>query len=492
MEKQYIIGIDQSTQGTKALLFDEYGNLLQRADLLHQQIVNEKGWVEHNPIEIYNNTLTVVKSVVESSGIEKDQVVGIAISNQRETVLIWDRESGVPVYNAIVWQCARAESICTKISESGMGELIYQNTGLKLSPYFSAAKIAWIIDNVVGVKEKMMLGQLCIGTIDTWLIYKLTNGKEFKTEYSNASRTQLFNINKLTWDAKICELFHVNPECLPTVCDSNTRFGETKFAGYFNHPIAIHGVMGDSHGALYGQGCHKSGMVKVTYGTGSSIMMNIGETPVVSQNGLVTSLAWGLNGKVDYVLEGNINYTGAVISWLVKEMQLVQSASETEELAKQANIQDRVYLVPAFTGLSAPYWDSNAKASISGMSRTTGKNEIVKAALDSIAYQIEDVVRAMSMDTGIRLQELRVDGGPTKNGYLMQFQSDITNGRVKVPNVEELSAIGVAYVAGIALGIYTEEVFNRIIRTEFVPNMPEEERVEKIKGWKQAVSHVLS
>lgn len=491
MSEKYIISIDQSTQGTKALLFNEDGDLTQRTDLPHEQIISKEGWVSHNAEEIYNNTIQVVKNLIIKSGIDKNQVVGLGISNQRETSVIWDRFTGKPLDLAIVWQCSRATEICERKHIKENAELIRQKTGMNLSPYFPAAKIAWLLENVEGAKEKAQKHEVCHGTIDSWLVYKLTEGKSYRTDYSNASRTQLFNIFELKWDEKLCELFKIDPSNLPEVTYSNELFGETTFAGYFDKPIPIHGVLGDSHAALFGQGCQESGMIKATYGTGSSIMMNIGKKPVLSSHGVVTSLAWGMNQEVDYVLEGNLNYTGAVITWLKDDMKLVASPFETEILASEAIKNDSLYLIPAFTGLGAPYWNSRATAAIIGMSRTTGRAEVVRAGLECIAYQISDIIRAMEEDANIKVGELRVDGGPTKNRYLMQFQSDILNAAVQIPDAEELSGIGAAYVAGISMGIWNNTVFHKIKKNNYEPSMKEEDRSSKYQGWKQAVQSIL-
>lgn len=486
------MGIDQSTQGTKALLFDEEGSLICRSDVPHKQYIDERGWVEHDPEEIYRNTLSVVKILVEKAGIDKNEIVTLGISNQRETAMVWDRATGKPVYNAVVWQCARGAEICAKIEEAGHGEMIRSHTGLQLSPYFSAAKIAWVLQNVEGAQERADRGELCCGTIDSWLVYKLTGGKEFRTDYSNASRTQMFNITSLAWDPEVCGLFGIPVSCLAELTDSDGEYGMTDFDGFLDAPIPIRGVLGDSHGALFGQGCVEKGMIKTTYGTGSSVMMNIGKDPVFSKR-VVTSLAWKLNGEVNYVLEGNINYTGAVITWLKDDLELITSPGETEALALAANPKDKTYLVPAFTGLSAPYWDSEAAGIISGMTRTTKRAEIVRAGLDCIAYQITDVIEAMSEESGIAIGELRVDGGPTRNRYLMQFQSDMAHVTVQVPSAEELSGIGAAYAAGIAVGLYVrDEVFAKMSRTKFEPAMDAETRNEKYEGWKHAVSQVLT
>lgn len=482
----YVLSIDQSTSGTKALLFDEKGALIGRSDLPHEQKINEKGWVSHDPMEIYRNTIQTVKNLVEKLGVDKADIVTLGISNQRETSLVWDRDAGLPVADAVVWQCARASEICERPEIAAAAEEIRRKTGLNLSPYFPAAKIAWLLEHTPDLAGK----NLCAGTIDSWLVYKLTGGKSFKTDYSNASRTQLFNINTLTWDEELCKLFGIPAEILPEVCMSDSNFGETDLDGFLPKPIPIHGVLGDSHGALFGQGCHAPGMTKATYGTGSSVMMNVGEKPVFSDQGVVTSLAWGMNGKVNYVLEGNINYTGSVIKWLVDDVGLLASSKEAGELAKQANPEDSTYLVPAFTGLGAPYWNSNAKAILTGMTRSTGKAEIVKAAEECIAYQIADIVHAMG-ETGVKVEELRADGGPTRDMYLMQFQSDILNIPVIVPDTEELSGLGAAYCAGIAAGIYSPAVFERMERKNFTPERDEAWMQKHYGGWKEVVNLLM-
>lgn len=491
-KQKYLIGIDQSTQGTKALLFDQEGTLIKRTDKSHEQIVNEKGWVSHDPEEIYRNTVDVVKLLIDGAGIDKNDVVGLGISNQRETSLAWDKKTGKPFGQAIVWQCSRAVDICERVEAKGEAEKIRRCTGIHLSPYFPASKIAWILENIDGAKEKAEKGEICHGTVDSWLIYKLTGGTVYRTDYSNASRTQLFNIFELKWDEEICRIFGIDPKNMAEVCDSNANFGETDFEGYFSCPIPIHGVLGDSHGALFGQGCLKPGMIKSTYGTGSSIMMNIGKKPVLSTHGVVTSLAWSMNGKVNYVLEGNLNYTGAVITWLKDDMQMIDSPGETGALAETAAKDDQTYLVPAFSGLGAPYWDSRAKAAIVGMTRTTKRPEIVKAAVECIAYQITDVVNAMSRDAGVAVEELRVDGGPTRNSYLMQFQSDIAQAAVQVPDAEELSGIGASYAAGIALGLWDETIFQKMKCTKYEPKMNVETAEKKYSGWQDAVNRILA
>ena len=481
-----ILAIDQSTSGTKALLFDGEGRLLGRHDLPHQQKINSQGWVSHDPMEIYRNTLETVRLLLEETGIGRESIGAVGISNQRETALLWDRDTGLPVADAVVWQCARAAGICQRLADRG--EAIQERTGLNLSPYFPAAKWAWILENTPGLAGK----NLCAGTIDAWLVYKLTGGRVFATDYSNASRTQLFNLRTLSWDSEICGWFGINPDFLPEVRFSDSLFGETDFEGLLPHPVPIHGVLGDSHGALFGQGCLSPGMVKATYGTGSSVMMHIGERPVFSKKGLVTSLAWGMEGKVDYVLEGNINYTGAVTKWVVEELGLLSSSKEAGPVAQSADPADTTYLAPAFTGLGAPYWDSGAKAMLYGMSRTTGRAEIVKAAEECIAYQIADVLELMGQEAGVTIQELRVDGGPTKDKFLMQFQSDILKIPVAAPEREELSGMGAAFCAGIAAGVYTREIFQSVRRRRLAPEMEETLRKTKRAGWRQAVEILLT
>lgn len=481
-----ILAIDQSTSGTKALLFDGEGRLLGRHDLPHGQKINSQGWVSHDPMEIYRNTLETVRLLLEETGIDRESIGAVGISNQRETALLWDRATGLPVADAVVWQCARAAGICQRLADRG--EAIQERTGLNLSPYFPAAKWAWILENTPGLAGK----NLCAGTIDAWLVYKLTGGRVFATDYSNASRTQLFNLRTLSWDSEVCGWFGIDPAMLPEVRFSDSLFGETNFEGLLPHPVPIHGVLGDSHGALFGQGCLSPGMVKATYGTGSSVMMHIGERPVFSKKGLVTSLAWGMEGKVDYVLEGNINYTGAVTKWVVEELGLLSSSKEAGPVAQSADPADTTYLVPAFTGLGAPYWDSGAKAMLYGMSRTTGRAEIVKAAEECIAYQIADVLELMGQEAGVTIQELRVDGGPTKDKFLMQFQSDILHIPVAAPEREELSGMGAAFCAGIAAGVYTREIFQSVRRRRLAPEMEETLRKTKRAGWRQAVEILLT
>ena len=487
----YILSIDQSTQGTKALIFDAQGKLLCRRDVAYRQIINEQGWVSHDPEEIYRATVEAVRKVIEASGIEAGEIAAMGISNQRETSVCWERATGKPICDAIVWQCGRAKELCQRVMDAGWSDKVQKATGIPISPFFPASKFAWMVENVPGAKEKAEQHALCFGTIDTWLVYCLTGGQSYKTDYSNASRTQLFNINTLTWDKEICAAFGLDASDLAEVTDSDGCYGMTDIGGVLPNPIPIRAVLGDSHAALFGQGCLQPGMAKATYGTGSSIMMNIGNAPIGSKNGLVTSLAWKYCGVVNYVMEGNLNYTGAVIRWLEKDLGLVASAAETQALAESANKDDTTYLVPAFTGLGAPYWDNDAKALICGITRLTGKAELVKAGLDCIAYQITDIVKAMEHDTQRKLTGLRVDGSPTRNGYLMQLQSDLLDADVLIPSSEELSGIGAAYLAGLTVGMYNETVFSMLERTAFQPHMSQTLREEKYRGWFNAVSLTL-
>lgn len=487
---RYILSIDQSTQGTKAMLFDETGRLTVRADRPHRQYVDERGWVSHDLQEIYENVLAVCKDVIEKAGIDPAEVAAMGISNQRETVAAWSRVDGTPVGQAIVWQCARAKEICEALEPQA--QMVQERTGLPLSPYFSAPKMAWILQNRPEAAALAEQGQLAIGTIDSYLVYRLSEEHAFKTDYSNASRTQLFNIHTLQWDEELCSLYGVPRACLAEVTMSDGDYGTTTLGGLMPTPIPICGVLGDSHAALLGQNCRRPGQAKATYGTGSSVMMQTGDHAYTSTHGLATSLAWGMHGKVEYVLEGNLNYTGAVISWLKKDVMLLVKDAESEELARSANAEDRSYFVPAFTGLGAPYWDSDATGLLTGITRTTGKAEIVKACIECIAYQITDLVECMAQDAGLSLEELRVDGGPTANRYLMQFQADMARTRISIPNIQELSGFGAACAAGLSCGLYDEAVFERLERSDYTPAMAAEERESRYAGWQKAVRQALA
>ena len=489
--ERYILSIDQSTQGTKAMLFDSAGRLTARVDRAHRQYVSDKGWVGHDLDEILANTLAVAGAVLKKAGVSPEQIVAVGISNQRETVAAWDRATGAPVGKAIVWQCARTKEICEGLTE--FADTVREKTGIPLSPYFSAPKMAWILQNEPGAVERAEQGNLCLGTIDSFLVAHLTEEKAFKTDYSNASRTQLFNLHTLQWDEELCRIYGVPLHCLPEVCMSDSLFGHTTLGGLLERPVPLCGVLGDSHAALLGQNCRTPGQTKATYGTGSSVMMQTGSRLVTSRCGLVTSLAWGLNGRVEYVLEGNLNYTGAVITWLKKDVALLASDSESELLARQANPADQTCFVPAFTGLGAPYWDSEATGLLTGITRTTGRAEIVKAGVECIGYQITDLVQRMAQDAGLPLAELRADGGPTANGYLMQFQSDMAQVEVSVPEIQELSGFGAACAAGFSCGFYDPETIHRTMeRHSYRPILGEEERERRYAVWQKAVRQALT
>ncbi|MDR2391132.1 MAG: glycerol kinase GlpK [Planctomycetota bacterium] len=489
--ERYVLGIDQSTSGTKAILFDSRGALAGRHDVAHRQIVDDRGWVEHDPGEIYANLLKAISGVVKRTGIDPASIAGAGLSNQRETAIAWNRKSGSPVYNAIVWQCPRGEAICQGLARRNAGEKIRLSTGIPVSAYYSAAKLAWILENVPDARRLGTTGELCCSTMDSWIVFKLCGGEPL-TDFSNASRTQLFNIGSLEWDSEICGFFGLEPGWLPRVTDSNSLFGQSDFEGILPSPIPLHGVLGDSHGALYGQGCLTPGAVKATYGTGSSVMMNIGGKPIFSNRGIVTSLAWGIDGRVDYVLEGNINYTGAVIRWLVDGLGMLASSREAESVARSAKNVEGLYLVPAFGGLGAPYWDEAARGVICGLSRGVGKAEIVRAAEECIAYQIADVVRLMQEETGFTIDSLKVDGGPVRDSFLMQFQADVLGAGVSVPEFEELSGCGPARLAGMAIGLYPRGTTLHEPRVRYLPAMAEEERRRRCRGWRDAIEKVLT
>ena len=489
--KRCILGIDQSTQGTKALLFDETGKPVFRTDEPHRQFVDDRGWVGHDMEEVWQNVLKIVRILFDQSGVSPSEVSGIGISNQRETAVAWDRKTGRPLCHAIVWQCARAEEIVKRVDSPGFRNLVKEHTGLLLSPYFSAAKFAWILENVPKARELAGKNDLCLGTVDAYLLFRMTDGKAFKTDYSNASRTQLFNIRTLSWDEEILKAFNIPLNALPEVSDSDGFFGETDLSGIFEKPVLIHAMLGDSHAALYAQGCFKSGMTKCTYGTGSSVTMNAGNKCPESKDGIVTSLAWKKDGLVTYVLEGNINYTGAIVTWMKEKAGLIASDAESEVWAEKADPSDRTYLIPAFSGLGAPYFRSDLSAAYFGMSRTTGKAELVKAGLDAIVFQITDVVNRMKDNAGLKHIELRADGGPTKNQWLMQRQADILNEPVRVSKIAELSAAGVAFMAGKALGVMDENVIEHAESRLFIPAMETEERERLYGGWQHAVEQLL-
>ena len=489
----YIISIDQSTSATKAVVFNEQCQLVCRKNVPHKQYYPKPGWVEHDAEEIYRNMVEAVREVVEATKGD-DITYSLAITNQRETAVVWNRFTGKPVYHAVVWQCQRGAEICNDLKSRGMTDFIRERSGLLIDPYFAASGVKWILDNVDGARRAAEKGELMMGTIDTWLIWKLTGGRRFVTDYTNASRTMLFNIHTLDWDKDLLDLFTIprNMMAEPLPCDS--VFGETTVEGIFPEPITIAGVLGDSHGALAGQMCFEAGMGKATYGTGSSVMVNIGEKSMTAPDGLVTSVGFAACGKVFYAFEGNIHCTGATIQWMADKLQLIKSPAEIEKFALGVRDNGGVYLVPAFAGLGAPWWNSQAKAMVCGMTLATEKGHVCRAALEAIAYQIKDLVDLMTQHAGITLKELRVDGGPTKNQFLMQFQADMLNACINRSDVEEASAMGAMVMNGLARGVWggLEEVAAlRTTDNRVFPHMKTDERERLYAGWTAAVKTVL-
>lgn len=479
----YILSIDQSTSLTKAMLFNNKGELVGRFDLSHKQYINEKGWVEHDMEEIYSNLINVVKGVIEKTGIDSSLIKVGAITNQRETTVAFNKDTGKSVTRAIVWQCGRAKEICNKLVDKAT--LIKQKTGMNLSPYFSAAKMNWIVENINDAQNLIKNNKLALSTVDTFLVYRLSGLNEFKTEYSNACRTQLLNINTLDWDPELLEMFNIKREMLAEVCDSDSLFCYTDFEGVLKNPIPIHSVLGDSQSALFAQGGNKEGVVKATYGTGSSVMASVGLNNKISDS-LVTSIGWKIDNKLNYVVEGNINYCGATTKWLINSLQILDNEKEASKIASSVTSKNDVYLVPAFTGLGAPYWSSSAKAIICGMDLTTTKNEIIKAGEETIGYQINDILQLMIDENKINFNSLRVDGGITNDKYVMQFQADISNLEVDVASIEELSGLGTALNAGIKINIIDNNYFDNIsFKKRYYPKNIERE--VKINGWKKAV-----
>ncbi|MBN2164898.1 MAG: glycerol kinase GlpK [Marinilabiliaceae bacterium] len=488
--KQYILAIDQSTSATKVILFNRLGKVDARKTIEHKQYYPQTGFVEHDGVEIFENIVKGIKALLLKQKVSEEAIQCISITNQRETVIIWDKTTGKPVSNAAVWQCQRGTLYCKELQEKGYSEKIRSKTGLIIDPYFSASKLHWFMNNLDGLKEKAQKGELLLGTMDSWVLWKLTNGKVHATDYSNACRTMLFNIHTLQWDDELIELFGLHKNMFPEVKFSDEVYGYSGPNIVMNKPIPIAGLLGDSHGALFGQNCFKSGMAKATYGTGSSIMMNIGERQLDSPTGLVTSIGYGCNKTIHYVFEGNIHCTGDAINWLKNEVQLISEASETEPLARSVDDNNGVYLVPAFVGLGAPYWDNNARACLSGMPRNTTKAHIVRAALESIAYQVKDLILLMEEKGGIQLAELRADGGPTRNDFLMQFQADMLDRNVARSEVEEVSALGATFMAGLATGFWKDLGEIESLRQQgqlFESKMDEHKRTDLYKGWKKAV-----
>ena len=490
MVKKYVMALDQGTTSSRAIIFNHEGEIIQVAQKEFTQYYPKPGWVEHDPMEIWGTQSGVLREVLETAGIRPDEIAAIGITNQRETTVVWDKNTGKPIYNAIVWQCRRTANICDELKAKGLEDYIRENTGLVIDAYFSGTKIKWILDNVEGAREKAEKGELLFGNIDTWLIWNLTRGKVHVTDYSNASRTMIYNIKELRWDEKILEELGIPASMLPEVRPSSEIYGVTDPQTLGGAKIPISGIAGDQQAALFGQACFQPGMAKNTYGTGCFMLMNTGEEAVTSKNGLLTTIAWGVDGKVEYALEGSIFVAGAVIQWLRDELHLITHAKDSEYFASQEKDNNGVYLVPAFVGLGAPYWDMYARGTIVGLTRGANKNHIIRAALESIAYQTRDVLEAMQEDSGIDLQDLRVDGGAVANNFLMQFQSDILGVPVHRPEIIETTALGAAYLAGLAVGFWSdkEEITKRwSVDRVFETEMEDEEKERLYKGWKKAV-----
>ena len=491
MEKKYVMALDQGTTSSRAILFNKKGEIVKIAQKEFNQIYPKAGWVEHDPMEIWGSQSGVMREVIETAGIRPEEIASIGITNQRETTVVWSRYTGKPIYNAIVWQCRRTSEICDELKNKGLEESIKEKTGLLIDAYFSATKVKWILDNVEGAREKAEQGELLFGTIDTWLIWNLTRGKVHVTDYSNASRTMMYNINDLEWDEDILRELDIPISMLPLVKPSSYVYGHTDERMLSGAKIPIAGCAGDQQAALFGQNCVEEGTAKNTYGTGCFLLMNTGSNIVKSKHGLLTTIAWGVDGKVTYALEGSIFIGGASVQWLRDELKIIESAKDSEMYANRVDDTNGVYVVPAFTGLGAPYWDMYARGSILGLTRGAKKEHIVRATLESIAYQTKDVLEAMQNDSKLKLKSLKVDGGASNNNFLMQFQSDILNVDIDRPKIVETTALGAAYLAGLSVGFYIgrNEITSKwSVEKEFNPNMSEEKRCKLYKGWKKAVS----
>lgn len=488
-KRRYIISLDQGTTSSRAVVFDNFGNVIQVVQKEFKQIFPQPGWVEHDPMEIWSSQYSVMTEAIAQCGIRPYHIKAIGITNQRETTIVWNKHTGKPVYNAIVWQCRRTAPIVEQVRKDGLADYIKKTTGLVLDAYFSATKIKWILDNVPGAKEQAKNGDLLFGTVDTWLIWKLTEGKVFATDYTNASRTMLFDINKLCWDKKLCDYFGIPMSMLPEVKPSSSLFG---FVNIFDTEVPIAGVAGDQQAALFGQTCFKKGDCKTTYGTGCFLLMNTGDNCVQSKNGLVTTLAASVDhkGKPQYVLEGSVFVGGAVIQWVRDELHFIYDSADSEYFALKVKDNGGVYMVPAFTGLGAPNWDMYARGTIFGITRGTNREHIIRAALESIDYQVTDLIQAMSKDTGLEIKNLKVDGGASRNNFLMQFQADIANVKVIRGSTNEYTALGACYLAGLAVGVFPDlktikDLYqkNRVFR----PDMEEEAREHYLCKWHKAV-----
>ena len=487
---KYIMALDAGTTSNRCILFNAAGEICSVAQKEFTQIFPQPGWVEHDADEIFSTQLEVAKQAMQNIGACASDIAAIGITNQRETTVVWNKITGRPVYNAIVWQCRRTAAYCDDLTREGLVDTIRNKTGLVIDPYFSGTKIRWILENVSGAREQAQAGELLFGTVETWLIWKLTGGRVHVTDYSNASRTMLFNINTLCWDEEILSRLDIPGSMLPRAVPSSQVYGHTA-AHFFGAPIPIAGAAGDQQAALFGQACFDPGDSKCTYGTGSFLLMNTGRRPIFSKNGLVTTIAWGLDGKVDYALEGSIFVAGAAIQWLRDELRFIESAADSEYMAQKVKDTNGCYVVPAFTGLGAPYWDAYARGAVMGLTRGVNKYHIIRATLDSIAYQTNDVLSAMEADAGIRLSQLKVDGGASANNYLMQTQSDLSAAPVVRPHCVETTAMGAAYLAGLAVGYWknTDEIRkNWAVDRRFTPGISPEERSQRIGGWQKAVA----
>lgn len=488
--KKYVMALDQGTTSCRAILFDKESKIVGVTQKEFTQIYPKAGWVEHDAEEIWSTQYGVIAELIAKTGIKVDEIASIGITNQRETTVVWDKTTGKPVYNAIVWQCRRTTAICDDLKARGYEDMVREKTGLVVDAYFSGTKVKWILDNVEGARAKAEKGELLFGTTDTWLIWKLTGGKVHVTDYSNASRTMMFNIRELHWDKELLTMLDVPQGMLPEVHNSSEVYGNTDAGVFLGFEIPIAGVAGDQQAALFGQACYEPGDAKNTYGTGCFMLMNTGSKIHTSKHGLLTTIAWGIDGKVEYALEGSIFIAGAAIQWLRDGLKMIDVAPDSEYFAKKVKDTDGVYFVPAFVGLGAPYWDMRARGGIFGLTRGTTKSHIIRAALDSLAYQTKDVLGSMEADSGISLKSLRVDGGAVANNLLMQFQADILGTRVDRPEIIETTALGAAYLAGLAVGFWTskEELASRwLLDRRFEPEMEEEKRAKLYKGWLKAV-----
>lgn len=489
-DPKYIVALDQGTTSSRAVILDHDANIVSVAQREFTQIYPQAGWVEHDPLEIYATQSSTLVEVLGQSGIRSDQIAAIGITNQRETTIVWNKETGKPVYNAIVWQCRRTAEICEELKQRGLDEYVRENTGLVLDPYFSGTKVKWILDNVDGAREDAEAGKLLFGTVDTWLVWKMTQGRVHVTDYTNASRTMLFNINTLEWDQKLLDELGIPASMMPEVKRSSEVYGQTNIGGKGGTRIPIAGIAGDQQAALYGQMCVEPGQAKNTYGTGCFLLMNTGQEKVSSTHGLLTTLACGPSGEASYALEGAVFMGGASIQWLRDEMKLLADAKDSEYFATKVDTSNGVYVVPAFTGLGAPYWDAYARGTIVGLTRGVNSNHIIRATLESIAYQTRDVIDAMKADSGIQLAALKVDGGAVANNFLMQFQSDVLDTEVQRPEVTEVTALGAAYLAGLAVGFWNniDELKDKaVINRTFSPHACDDKRERRYKGWKRAV-----